>query len=106
MRALDLVEKDYLKKDIPKFRVGDVVKIFQKVVEGDKARTQVFEGRVIRRRGKSTGETFTVLKESKGSSDIVEKTFSLHSPAVEKIKVLKHTKVRRSKLYYLRNKKK
>ena len=105
MKALDLVEKHYLKKDIPTFKVGDMVKIFQKVIEGDKTRTQVFEGRVIRRRGKGTSETFTVLKESKGSTDIIEKTFSLHSPAVEKIKVLKHTQVRRSKLYYLRNKK-
>ncbi len=105
MKAIEIVEKDYLKKNIPNFKVGDIVKVFQKVSEGDKIRTQVFEGRVIRRRGKGMGETFTVLKESKGSTDKVEKVFPLHSPMVEKIKVLKHTKVRRSKLYYLRDKK-
>ena len=106
MKHIELVEKGYLKKSVPKFKVGDFVKVSLKVIEGDKTRTQVFEGQVIRRRGRGTGETFTVLKQSHGSGDTVEKTFPVHSPAVEKIKVTKHMKVRRAKLYYLRSEKK
>ena len=105
MKQIDIIEKDYLKKTVPTFNVGDEVKVSLKVREGDKTRTQVFEGRVISRRGRGTGATFTVLKQTRGSEDTVEKTFSLHSPAVEKIKVMKHTKVRRAKLYYLRSEK-
>jgi len=103
MKAIEELEKKHLKKDIVPFRVGDLVKLSLKVVEGDKTRTQNFEGIVIRRRGKGMGETFTVLKRAKGSSDTVEKTFPLHSPTIKKIKVMKSTKVRRSKLYYLRH---
>ncbi|MBU1863502.1 MAG: 50S ribosomal protein L19 [Candidatus Omnitrophica bacterium] len=105
MKAIEQVEKGYFKKDITDFRVGDIVKLSLKVVEGDKTRTQSFEGIVIRRRGKGTGETFSVLKQSKGSPDTVEKTFPIHSPMITKITVVKSTKTRRSKLYYLRNSK-
>ena len=105
MRAIDLVEKKYLKKNLPDFKIGDSVKMSLKVIEGDKTRTQIFEGTVIRRRGRGVAETFTVLKQTRGSADTVEKTFPLHSPMVEKIKVLKSSKVRRSKLYYLRKEK-
>jgi large subunit ribosomal protein L19 len=104
MKQIDIIEKEFLKGDISPFRVGDIVKVSQRVVEGDKTRTQIFEGIVIRRRGHGIGSTFTVLKESKGSSDTVEKTFPLHSPNVEKVKVIKSTKVRRAKLYHLRKK--
>ena len=102
MKSISLVEKEYLKKDLPKFCVGDTLKVHLRVKEGDKTRTQVFEGVCIRRRGSGTGTSFTVLKETHG--DIVEKIFPLHSPAVEKIVVTQQGKVRRAKLYYLRKK--
>jgi large subunit ribosomal protein L19 len=103
--AVAVISEAYLKKDIPAFKVGDVVKLSLKVVEGDKTRLQAFEGTVIRRRGTGVSASFTVLKLSKGSSDTVEKTFPLHSPIIDKIKVVKCTKVRRAKLYYMRAKK-
>ena len=104
MKALEIVEKKYMsKKTIPSFRVGDIVKLSLKVVEGDKTRTQLFEGLVIRKRGRGTGATFTVLKQTKGSQDTVEKTFPLYSPTIEKLKVVKSTKVHRSRLYHLRS---
>ena len=99
------VEKPFLKSDVPEFRVGDEVKISIKVVEGDKTRSQMFEGTVIRRKGSGTGETFTVLKFIKGSQDTVEKIFPVHSPTVEKITVVKKGNVHRSRLYHLRSKK-
>jgi large subunit ribosomal protein L19 len=80
------------------------VKLSLKVVEGEKTRTQAFEGIVIRRRGTGVSASFTVLKRTKGSTDTVEKVFPLHSPTIESLKVVKSTKVRRSKLYYLRSK--
>lgn len=106
MKAIDLVEKKHLKDAIPDFKVGDSVKLSLKVTEGEKTRLQTFEGIVIRRRGKGTAATFTVLRKTKGSQDTIEKTFPLHSPNVEKIKVEKSTKVRRAKLYYMRDTKK
>lgn len=102
--AIKLIEKKYLKKDLPNFKVGDRVKVYQKVVEGDKSRTQIYEGIVIRRKGSGTRENFTVLRDLRG--DMVEKIFPIHSPSVEKVVVAKSAKkVRRSKLYHLWRKK-
>ncbi|MBI4358495.1 MAG: 50S ribosomal protein L19 [Candidatus Omnitrophica bacterium] len=102
MKKIDLIEKDYLKKSVPEFHVGDEVKVSLKVHEGDKTRIQIFQGTVIRKRGRGTSATFTVLKEVR--DDIVEKVFLLHSPLLEKIQVVTKGKVRRARLYYLRYK--
>lgn len=104
MKKLDLIEKEYL-KEREAFKVGDVVRVSIKVKEGEKTRIQNFEGTVISRRGKGTAATFTVLKQTRGSQDTVEKTFPLCSPNLDKIKVVKTKKVRRSKLYYMRSNK-
>ena len=101
MDAIETIEKSYLKNDIQKFKVGDLIKIHIKISEGGKEKIQPFEGIVIRRRGKGGSETFTVRKISQGIG--VERTFLISSPFVDKIKVLKEGKVRRSKLYYLRS---
>lgn len=102
MNLISAVEEGY-KRKVPAFRVGDTVKVFVKVVEGDKERIQPFEGVVIARRGTNTRETFMVRKVSFGIG--VERIFPLCSPAIEKIDVLKKGSVRRAKLYYLREKK-
>jgi large subunit ribosomal protein L19 len=94
------VEEKYTKKQIPNFSVGDTVKVYIKFQEGDRVRTQVFEGIVIARRGSGTRETFTVRKISYGEG--VERVFPLQSPSIEKIEVIKRGDVRRAKLYYLR----
>ena len=101
MNLIDLIEKENLKPEIPDFSVGDTVKAFIKIVEGDKERIQAFEGVVIARKNSSVRETFTVRRVSFGVG--VEKTFPLHSPRIDHIDVLKKGKVRRAKLYYLRN---
>ena len=98
IRAL---EHEQLRSDIPAFRVGDTVRVFVKVVEGSRERLQAFEGTVIARRNGSVRETFTVRRVSYGIG--VERTFPLHSPRVDHIVVLRRGKVRRAKLYYLRN---
>ena len=98
IRAL---EREQLRSDIPAFRVGDTVRVFVKVVEGSRERLQAFEGTVIARRNGSVRETFTVRRVSYGIG--VERTFPLHSPRVDHIVVLRRGKVRRAKLYYLRN---
>ena len=95
------VTRDQLRTDIPNFRPGDTVRVHVKVREGSRERIQVFEGIVIKRRGGGISETYTVRKVSYGVG--VERTFPLHSPRVEKIEVLRRGKVRRAKLYYLRN---
>ena len=100
--AITHIEKEICKREVPAFRVGDTLKINIKVKEGDKTRTQVFEGVCIRRRGSGASASFTVLKETHG--DIVEKIFPLYSPMVEKIAVTHKGKVRRAKLYHLRKK--
>ena len=100
MNLIDLIEKENLKPEIPNFSVGDTVKVFIKIVEGDKERVQAFEGVVIARKNSSVRETFTVRRVSFGVG--VEKTFPLHSPRIDHIEVLKKGKVRRAKLYYLR----
>jgi large subunit ribosomal protein L19 len=95
------LEKEQLRQDIPAFRPGDTVRVHVKVIEGQRERIQVFEGIVIRRRGTGVSETFTVRKVSYGVG--VERTFLLHSPKFDKIEVVRHGRVRRAKLYYLRD---
>ncbi len=101
MNLIDLIEKENLKPELPEFGIGDTVKVFVKIVEGDKERLQAFEGVVIAKKHSSVRETFTVRRVSFGVG--VEKTFPLHSPRIDHIEVLKKGKVRRAKLYYLRN---
>ena len=95
------IENAQLKAEVPSFRVGDTVKVSAKVIEGNRERIQVFEGVVIKRQNGGARETFTVRKNSNGIG--VEKTWPLHSPIVEKIEVIRRGKVRRAKLYYLRD---
>lgn len=94
------VEKSFMKKEIADFNVGDTVRVFSKIIEGDKERLQAFEGVVIKKRGRGIGEVVTVRKMVQGIG--VEKTFPLHSPRVEKIKVVRSGSTRRAKLFYLR----
>ena len=100
MNKIDLVEQSRLRKDVPPFRPGDQVKVHVKVTEGQRERIQVFEGVVIARRGGGIRESFTVRKVSFGVG--VERTFPIHTPSVDKIEIVRHGKVRRAKLYYLR----
>ena len=95
------IEDAQLKAEAPEFRVGDTVKVYGKIKEGNRERIQIFEGIVIKKQGGSCRETFTVRKFSNGVG--VEKTWPLHSPIVTKIQVVRKGKVRRAKLYYLRN---
>ena len=95
------IEAAQLKAEVPEFRVGDTVKVYAKVKEGNRERTQVFEGTVLKRQNGSNRETFTGRKFSNGVG--VEKTWPLHSPIVEKIEVVRKGKVRRAKLFYLRD---
>jgi large subunit ribosomal protein L19 len=95
------LEKEQLKSDIPAFRPGDTLRVHVKVIEGQRERIQVFEGVVIRRRGTGVSETFIVRKISNGVG--VERTFPVHSPKIDKIEVMRRGKVRRAKIYYLRN---
>lgn len=97
---IDAINKENLKTEIPAFNVGDTVKVMVKVIEGDKERLQAFEGVVIARKHGGISETFTVRRLSFGVG--VEKTFPIHSPKVAKIDVIRRGKVRRAKLYYLR----
>jgi large subunit ribosomal protein L19 len=94
------IEQEQLKENAPEFSIGDTVKVYGKIKEGNRERIQVFEGTVIKRQGGSNRETFTVRKNSNGVG--VEKTWPLHSPNVEKIEVTRRGKVRRAKLFYLR----
>ena len=97
----DVVERQHIRDDLPAFGPGDTVKVNVRVVEGTRERIQIFQGVVIRRRGGGTRETFTVRKLSFGVG--VERTFPLHSPSVSSIEVVTRGAVRRSKLYYLRD---
>ena len=94
------IEEAQLKESITDFRVGDTIRVHGKIKEGNRERIQVFEGVVLKRQGGGARETFTVRKSSNGVG--VEKTWPLHSPNVEKIEVVRHGKVRRAKLHYLR----
>lgn len=98
---IDMLEKEHMRLDLVPTSVGDNVRVYTKIFEGDKERIQVFEGVVIRKRGGNTRATFTVRKVSYGVG--IEKTFPAHSPLIDKIEVISKSKVRRSKLYYLRN---
>jgi large subunit ribosomal protein L19 len=98
---LDKLEAQYLRTDLPQFRVGDTVAIHYRIVEGDKTRVQVFKGVVLKRNRAGARSTFTVRKTSFGIG--VERTFVLHSPRVEQIEVLQRGVVRRARLYYLRD---
>lgn len=101
MNIIASIEQEQLRQDIPQFRPGDTVQVHAKIVEGNRERIQVFEGVVIKRRGGGLRETFTVRRVSYGVG--VERTFPIHSPRIEKIVVTRRGKVRRAKLYYLRN---
>jgi large subunit ribosomal protein L19 len=101
MNRLEALTANQLKNDVPDFGPGDTVAVHCKVVEGDKERTQIFEGVVMQRRGSGIGETFTVRKISDGVG--VERIFPVHSPNIEKIDHLRKGKVRRARLYYLRD---
>ena len=94
------IEAAQMKAEVPQFSVGDTVKVYGKIKEGNRERIQVFEGIVIKKQGGSVRATFTVRKNSNGIG--VEKTWPLHSPSVEKVEVIRHGKVRRAKLNYLR----
>ena len=94
------IEAEQLKKDVPSFRIGDTLRVSVKVEEGDKTRTQLFEGIVIKKQGSGIRESFTVRRVSFGEG--VERNFPMHSPTVQKIEVVRKGKVRRAKLYYLR----
>jgi len=101
MNVLEQIERENMRHDIPDFRAGDTVRVHIRIIEGNKERLQVFQGVVIRRRRGTMDAGFTVRKISHGIG--VEKTFPLHSPRIEKVEVITRGKVRRSKLYYLRN---
>lgn len=101
MNKTDLIEKPFLRTDLPDFRPGDTVKVHARVVEGTRERVQVFQGVVIRRAGGGIRETFTVRKISFGVG--VERTFPLHSPSIAKLELVQRGRVRRAKLYYLRD---
>ncbi len=95
------IEAEQLKASVDEFNVGDTVRVYGKIKEGERERIQIFEGTVLKRQGGSNRETFTVRKTSNGVG--VEKTWPLHSPNIEKIEVVRHGKVRRAKLNYLRS---
>ena len=101
MTLIEAIERENLKPEIPDFNVGDTVRVYNKIVEGTRERIQTFEGVVIARKNSSVRETFTVRRVSFGVG--VEKIFPLHSPRIDKIEVVKRGKVRRAKLYYLRD---
>jgi len=102
MNVINLIQKEQEKPSVPDFRPGDTVKVYSKVVEGGKERTQMFEGIVTVRKGGGIGETITVRRLSHGIG--VEKSFLLHSPRLEKVEISKRGIVRRSRLYYLSDK--
>ena len=100
MERVKQLEKEMMRLDLPAFSPGDTVKVHVKIKEGEKERIQAFQGVVISKRRKSTNATFTVRKVSYGIG--VERVFPLHSPAIDRVEVLTHGRVRRAKIYYLR----
>jgi large subunit ribosomal protein L19 len=100
MNVMEMLEKEQMRGDIPDFKSGDTVKVYVRIVEGQKERIQAFEGVVIRKRQGESRSTFTVRKISYGVG--VEKTFPMHSPVIDRVEVVSRGKVRRSRLYYLR----
>ena len=103
MNVIDKITKDQLNPNVPEFRVGDTVRVDVKIIEGKRERIQAFEGIVMARKGSGISETFTVRKNSYGVG--VERVFPVHSPKLAKITVVKKGKVRRAKLYFLRERK-
>jgi large subunit ribosomal protein L19 len=101
MNIVNYIGMENMRKDVPQFKAGDTLKVHVRITEGDKQRIQVFQGVCIKRRNSGVGSTFTVRKVSNGMG--VERVFPLHGPVVDKIEVLTVGRVRRSKLYYLRN---
>ena len=101
MDAIKLVSQDSLKAEVPQFNIGDTVRVDVNIREGERERIQQFEGTVIARKGSGVSETFTVRRVSYGVG--VERVFPLHSPNVKAVRVVRHGRVRRAKLYYLRN---
>ncbi|MBR4979475.1 MAG: 50S ribosomal protein L19 [Clostridia bacterium] len=101
MDLIKALTEEQLKKEIPQVKVGDTVRVHNRIVEGNKSRIQIYEGTVIAKRGGGISETFTVRRISYGVG--VEKTFPIHSPNVEKVETIRRGKVRRAKLYYLRD---
>src|SRR4051794_39385693 len=100
-KVIESIERAQIRDDIPRFKAGDTVRVHFKVIEGQRARIQVFEGIVLKRQGAGARESFTVRKQSFGVG--VERTFPLHSPKVERIEIASRGQVRRAKLYYLRD---
>ena len=100
MNIVDIIESENLKENVPQFNIGDTVKVFVKIKEGDKQRIQAYEGVVIARKNGSVRETFTVRRISYGVG--VERTFPLHSPLIDHVEVTRKGKARRAKLYYIR----
>ncbi len=103
MNIIEKIDQEQMRFDLPDFRPGDTVKVHIRIIEGEKERVQIFQGFVLKRKRGNMDASFTVRKISHGVG--VEKTFALHSPRLEKIEVVSHGKVRRSKLYYLRDRK-
>ena len=101
MNIIKHIESDHLRMDLPQFKSGDTVKVHLRIVEGEKERIQVFQGAVIRMHQGSSNATFTVRKVSDGVG--VERIFPMHSPFIERVELVTHGRVRRSRLYYLRN---
>lgn len=101
MNKIELIEREQMRMDLPDFIPGDTVKVHVKIKEGEKERIQAFQGVVISKRKGTTGATFTVRKISYGVG--VERIFPLHSPAIDRVEVITRGRVRRGKLYYLRN---
>ena len=101
MDALKIIANSSLKKEVPEFSVGDTVKVHVRIQEGDKSRIQVFEGTVIAKKHGGVSETFTVRRVAHGCG--IERVFPLHSPTVEKVEIVREGKVRKAKLYYLRD---
>ncbi len=101
MNLIQAIEKEYMREDLTPFRIGDTVRVMVKIVEGTRERIQAFEGTVISKKNGSVRETFTVRRMSFGVG--VERTFPMHSPKIDSIVVVRRGKVRRAKIYYLRN---
>ena len=101
MDALKLISESSMKENVPSFNIGDTIKVHVKIKEGDKSRIQVFEGTVIAKKHGGINETFTVRRVAHGCG--IERVFPLHAPVVDKVEIVRKGKVRRAKLYYLRN---
>ncbi|MBW2690446.1 MAG: 50S ribosomal protein L19 [Deltaproteobacteria bacterium] len=101
MNIVNSIGMEHMRKDIPKFKAGDTLRVHVKITEGDKQRIQIFQGVCIKRHNNGVGSSFTVRKVSSGMG--VERAFPLHGPCVDKVEVMMVGRVRRAKLYYLRN---